>query len=1313
MSEPNFFPKVDYFPTNINQFTQQHTESGGTNSTFFLKENGITKFVLKRANSIDQFKEEILAEAIYQTISDADPSFGIHIPKFQSRNDNGQFSRISEFLPGKELGFQKIDEVAKGFVVDAFMANWDLVVGGKNLWLSKGNIYRMDNGGSLRYRALGELKSTLGYKFNQAVSDLYTLRRITDPSNSHLTANHDGSKFYGHLTQAEILSQIAKLVVLQEQILNTADICHAWLNINDFATLRSNLITRLESLKTFYYDQVHPVLRYEQAHPLSVVIPNKSSASILMVADHMGHKKVLLGKRVRHKWWGNFGGKADDEDKTLCNAAAREVNEESMGLYHIMADNLIDTPFHDLIKGGNQPDALHRMYLLSSDYQEPAKFMAALAIQNNEHSKEYTDFVWVNIGDLFTMVRKNLKVANQTNEKQYVLSVGNKTIFIHHPLMDMLRQAPVLTWLEALSTNQPVRQIRTQGSIGTIIPAIKRDPLPAFFDHRAEELEKIHHTMTKHLALMTEIKQKPLLIQTILPIQTASDAHLKWSLEQKGQPYVPGNDPQNIYLFLKHVGTVSSAYCEKCKPGTKKSDYQTALLDAMTEERKMKDWFVFYHALQGKMAFIYDIATEFRNFLRMMGSSDDPKSSIHSIRALDIFFKGLSNVEEFVKYQIQKQNIGSFLKLSNYENDYQEVGLSTNNYLFGNPRTDSSSTFDLLYDNISIDPPDYNKFLQHLLAQFGLNNTIKYFDLFNRHFGVTNESQLLQIFISPESVNDVVYLSNFGGHGIYDTYETQNTHLNPKDFLTVLRTNPENAVKLLPEKTDSQEIDLQHLQARIFLKPEVMTNPHMVQIRRYFKTNPKNNYLKEIRALVKEDLTHWLQAQSTLSPDTLENPAQTFPPLQKIQRHQQQTSGKLYETTITESQYGQFLNNNNSDGIKQILAQNPSFDLFKPIQSIDYKTSDTRPETYPISLIANSPKIIATFINEYLQPMLQWTKSVLKSSDPVKAKACLLSHVILIKQGIDCFEDAQTEAKLGMKSKSLETRNSALSLFETLFEKNVGFDTALESATLTSNYSSSYNLFKLLVKRNKFLTESIDASQLGVNHHNELAREAAIDLFEALFEKNLGFDEVLQKATSTRHSATAINLFKALIKKDKYIDKALIAAHQGMKSGDWEIQTTATNLFKALFDKNEGFNKAFHAVNTGITSLNETIRSGAIFLAFELFKKWKNHTESANFAITYLSSPYIDVQLCAIGIFTELVADDQSFDKAILAATKGTKSANAQTKVAALNLFKALAEKKQGLKEAEKIANQGLQSHDDAVKNASQILLATIAKQTV
>ncbi len=187
-----------------------------------------------------------------------------------------------------------------------------------------------------------------------------------------------------------------------------------------------------------------------------------------------------------------------------------------MGIYNIIADDLVNNPSHDLIKGGSAPDALHRMYLMEKvDYKEPAVFTTELARQTEGHNKEYSDFVWVDVSDLLTLVQANLTTKNTAKEKQYALKVEEKTIYVHHPLMDMLRQAPVIEWLKSLNNKQPVRRIHTQGSIGcdastasysiaaagaaaapdTTKKQDKRYPYPPFFDPRAEEQEKIYILM--------------------------------------------------------------------------------------------------------------------------------------------------------------------------------------------------------------------------------------------------------------------------------------------------------------------------------------------------------------------------------------------------------------------------------------------------------------------------------------------------------------------------------------------------------------------------------------------------------------------------------------------------------------------------------------------------------------------------------------------------------------------------------------------------------------------------------------------------
>ncbi|RZI45913.1 NUDIX domain-containing protein [Candidatus Finniella inopinata] len=1271
-----FPPNVYGFPENLERFTKQHTEAGGTRSTFILKEGDKPKFVLKvvAKDRVDQFKEEVLADAIYQAIGEKEPSFGVQAPKFQIRRDQGSLSRITEFLPGVELGFNQISDdqiadVAKGFIVDVFMANWDLVVSGKNFWVSNSKIYRMDNGGALRYRALGELKARSGYDFSTAVNDLYTLRGKQSPYKSSLEVSIYGQKFYGQLTETQILKQIIKLVALQDKILATADQYNAWLNIKDYVNLKSDLITRLESLKKYYYDQVQPVAQYEQAHPFAVVIPNKkSSASILIVVKDGEKNKVLLGKDANHAWWGNLGGEAEDKDKTLLKAAVREVREESMGLYHVLTDDLVKAPFHDLIKGGDQPDALHRMYLLEGrDYIDPAIFKKTLDKQTARQSREYDDFTWVDVAELLALVKSVQSTPNQVgNKNQYFLTdEKGKKIAIHHPLMDMLRQVPVVAWLEALAGNGKVGPTHTQGSIGSKViekaqgsaagsstsanassssaSSKEKDPrhpysypYPPFFDPRAEEEERLYYLMNKHLALMTQVKQKGEKIQKTLKrtglsttsanassssasskeeeaqgaeagsstsavglsrTETATDMHLRWSLEKAKQIYTPGNDQQNIYLFLKDVSPLSKGYCEEfnaasgtCAPGT--TSYKCMLLEAMAQERKMKNWFVFYHTMEDKMAFIYDMITELRKILKVDDTSSDTNSSISYLRAFNTFFKGVPNVEAFIADQLQKQQ-KDFQSLNNYDANYAESGLSTNIYLFGNPNEGSSSTFNLVHENTSLSPPKYQELLLHVLIQFGIMDTKKYFDLFETYFGNNTQGQLLQIFINPEIVDDVVYLAATMGKGLYPSFAEQKEKLSPRTFLTELRNNI-NAAQRLPST-----ITLDTLQARIFLKPEIMKNPDKVKIVRYFKVPPKEGYLKALRAMIKDDIMQWLSEHNKLPSSTLESSSSApslahssssqIPPIQKAYvNFMFKGTGKVYETRTAASMYGQFLKADDLDGIKQILAQDPNFDLFKPIANTAYQNSMDKSQIYPVKLLSQARKISAMILGKYANQVQSHIENAMKGNAEEK-EAYLIWCRLLVE--ISDRLDKQAEALAAASITEALNRENALKLFDMLIAKKrsteakkvvmeiiVSKDSIIRAKALT--------LFKALIENHqidpqnndKDLFERVKKTAIKGIESYDAERDAAYSLFEALISNGL-FDAATQAATVAMEmsqinaSNFAFNLTDVFIRNNQFNIAVQILA-TGIKQGyNYDVKNKACHLLEGLVRSGKSITK--------------------------------------------------------------------------------------------------------------------------------------------
>ncbi|MDP2193909.1 MAG: hypothetical protein Q8K36_05240, partial [Alphaproteobacteria bacterium] len=290
----------------------------------------------------------------------------------------------------------------------------------------------------------------------------------------------------------------------------------------------------------------------------------------------------------------------------------------------------------------------------------------------------------------------------------------------------------------------------------------------------------------------------------------------------------------------------------------------------------------------------------------------------------------------------------------------------------------------MFHQDGTIAPPNYELLLRALLSEFGITDTQKYFDLFKRYFGMsdafetiidgkvasgeTGENHLLQIFISPTVVNDVVYLAGSMGKGLYATAAEQKAALSPKQFLEALRRDPQGAHEklLLSDLNDEKGGGLHRVQARLFMKPEIMSDPNKVQIVRYTKKPIQERYFQELREMVRADLTNWLANRYELQKDTLENPTQedapqAMPPLQKVERHFDQAEGKIYNTKTPEELYGRFLLDDNVEGIKQILARNPDFDLLKEIPNPEYQASSLnvtkRPTINPMTLVAKTVKI--------------------------------------------------------------------------------------------------------------------------------------------------------------------------------------------------------------------------------------------------------------------------------------------------------------------------------------------------------------------
>lgn len=155
----------------------------------------------KEGQGLERLQEELAANRLYRRA-------GIKVPELELvKTADGRLGVASKIQPGKvatandSLKLAKAGDVKEGFVFDAWLGNWD-VAGASfdNLLVDElGKVYRIDVGGSLRYRAQGKLKSGWG----EAVTELDTLR---DSS-----VNPNTAKLFSQLSEAEIVEQVKYL----------------------------------------------------------------------------------------------------------------------------------------------------------------------------------------------------------------------------------------------------------------------------------------------------------------------------------------------------------------------------------------------------------------------------------------------------------------------------------------------------------------------------------------------------------------------------------------------------------------------------------------------------------------------------------------------------------------------------------------------------------------------------------------------------------------------------------------------------------------------------------------------------------------------------------------------------------------------------------------------------------------------------------------------------------------------------------------------------------------------------------------------
>lgn len=139
---------------------------GGSTGAVLVKDKatGIL-YVKKTGASPEHLRNEVHADDLYR-------AFGVNVPDSRIYETGGGPVKLSKYLEDAETlsdlrkrsrpDFDKaIEKVKKDYAVDAMLGNWDVLgLGGDNVMVDKnGEVWRIDNGGALGFRAQGQKKN--------------------------------------------------------------------------------------------------------------------------------------------------------------------------------------------------------------------------------------------------------------------------------------------------------------------------------------------------------------------------------------------------------------------------------------------------------------------------------------------------------------------------------------------------------------------------------------------------------------------------------------------------------------------------------------------------------------------------------------------------------------------------------------------------------------------------------------------------------------------------------------------------------------------------------------------------------------------------------------------------------------------------------------------------------------------------------------------------------------------------------------------------------------------------------------------------
>lgn len=211
-AQPAAAAPVNDFPDDLLDRLEEVRPLGGSTGAVLMRDPSTGKeYVVKSGNSPEHISEEFAADRAYEAL-------GIPVPKGRLYENAENPTKVTEFIKGRSLDELSEEEyevaIAKlqeGYAADVTLGNWDVIgVGGSNVLVADdGTVYRVDNGGSLRYRAQGAQKTE--DQWNEVPTEIFSMK---DEG-----VNAFSAAVFGDMTVTQSLAGVSTLTANKEQFL--------------------------------------------------------------------------------------------------------------------------------------------------------------------------------------------------------------------------------------------------------------------------------------------------------------------------------------------------------------------------------------------------------------------------------------------------------------------------------------------------------------------------------------------------------------------------------------------------------------------------------------------------------------------------------------------------------------------------------------------------------------------------------------------------------------------------------------------------------------------------------------------------------------------------------------------------------------------------------------------------------------------------------------------------------------------------------------------------------------------------------------